>query len=116
MPPYLLPPLPLQIFLGCYHSEELAARAYDLASIALRGAAACTNFPAQQYAAELAATPVAVRLLARSATAGQPSCSVIEPPAMPPCPTLATLASAPERLESRPVHHLVLVSPCPAAD
>ncbi|KAL4452062.1 hypothetical protein ABPG75_007724 [Micractinium tetrahymenae] len=53
-----------QIFLGCYHSEELAARAYDLASIALRGTAARTNFPAQQYAAELAVPPQQIESLA----------------------------------------------------
>lgn len=52
----------LQIFLGCYYNEELAARAYDLAAVALRGPAACTNFPLQQYAAELTAVPQRVRL------------------------------------------------------
>ena len=44
-----------QIFLGAFESEAQAARAYDVCSVALKGARAPTNFGAAAYAAEAAA-------------------------------------------------------------
>lgn len=54
-----------QVYLGGFEAEADAARAYDVTVLATRGPAAQTNFPAGDYAADLAdlegATPVGER-------------------------------------------------------
>ncbi|CAI7765375.1 unnamed protein product, partial [Closterium sp. NIES-54] len=39
-----------QLYLGGYDAEEKAARAYDIAALACKGAEAVTNFPRESYA------------------------------------------------------------------
>jgi AP2 domain len=43
------------IYLGLFHTEEEAARAYDAALVRLRGSAAATNFALSDYRTDLAA-------------------------------------------------------------
>ena len=43
-----------QVYLGGFGSEEEAARAYDLAALGCKGLGAEINFPATDYAKELA--------------------------------------------------------------
>lgn len=43
------------IYLGLFHTEEEAARAYDTALVRLRGSAAATNFALSDYRSDLAA-------------------------------------------------------------